>query len=119
MAEAVEPVADKALGMVGLVVVHCTVAEAAVAAAGVMQRQRVAKAEHGVRTPMEAGVMLARLARLVAMVTAVSLVLVTVVVALEETLMETVHQEEFLAEAEVVHLATMRQEMVAQAVEAR
>jgi uncharacterized protein (AIM24 family) len=113
MAEAVEPVAGKVLGMVGLVVVHYTEEPVVVAEAGVMQRQRVAQAEHGVRMPQEAVEPLVHLARLAPLEAIMRLVLVTVLEALGETLMETVHQEEFLAAEEGVHLATMRQEMAA------
>lgn len=107
----VEPVADKVLGMVGLVVVRCMEPVAVVAVAGVMQRQLAVQAEHGVRMPTEAVEPLVHLVQLVRMAPAAIMDVEMVLVALDVILMATVPPGEFQAAEVVVHLATMRQEM--------
>ena len=71
--------------------------------------QLVVSAEHGVRMPTEAVEPLVHLVRLAAMAPAVSLVLVTVVVGLEETLVAMVQQEEHRAVGEAVPVAMTKE----------
>ena len=67
--------------------------------------QLVVSAEHGVRIPTEAVVLRVHLVRLAAMVMTICLVLVSVLVALGETLAAMAQQEEFLAVGEVLPVA--------------